>query len=266
MSIKKQRIYSANVAIDMFYNKETEISNCSKAVIIINGFPDFAGPSTYSTFFASNNMIVFQPHIEGTYDSSGFFSPAGVKNTFSLINSMIATSSFSFFPNEEPIKQPWNISKVYIVGHSFGGILVLRYSNFILSSFDGILLSSPALHYAPKYGCKEDGPEHYKNVQKKYPYTYRLAPIEAWDSILLGKDPLPDNYIFSADKIQIIYGKKDSYFNLDMVNHEAVNLVKKYIKTNDCSLEIIDGAGHSSAELLKQKTTLEILKDMFGIG
>lgn len=266
MRIKKQRVYFANIAIDMFFNRDVDISKCTKAAVIINGFPDFAGPSTFSSFLGAKNMIVFQPHIEGTYDSSGFFSPAGVKNTFSLINRMLSTSTFSDYPNGELITQPWNIDEIYIIGHSFGGMLVLRYSGYITPHSAGILFTSPALHYNPKYGCKEIGPEHYKSVKKKYPYTYRLAPIDAWDNIITGEDALPAECISSSEKIRIIYGENDSYFDINTVNAEAIELVKKYIQSDDCTLQIIEDAGHSSAELLKQNSTIKIINELFGIG
>lgn len=251
MQIKKQRFYVEDVAIDVFYERNMDFSVKRNAVVSLCGFPDFAGPNDMTTYQVELGNIVFQPHMKGTFDSAGFFGPEGIKETLEALNAIIFEKKASEIPMAKCIDMPWIIKRVILIGHSFGGMIQLRYFH-IIKNLDSIIFISPAVHYAEKYGCDEDGPAHYAEVAKKYPFTYRLAPANSWGGILEGRDPIPENCVGQVNKVAVIYGSIDKYFDVSIAQKEVPNLVKSYIKSREFSFDIIDGAGHPLGEILSK--------------
>lgn len=258
MKIKKTRIYSSDIAVDVFYRRDIDFSKKNQAVIILPGFPDFIGASAMTNYQVSLGNIVFQPHIRGTFDSAGEFSPHGIKESFVAVNHMINNATGSKVPNGQQENQPWSISDIILVGHSFGGIMALRFFSEI-QNLKTLIFTSPALHYSSEYGCKEIGPEHYNDVKRKYPFTYRLAPLSSWHGILEGNDPLPSYPLGKVDNVLIMYGMEDKYFDLASVSETAKHLVESYVSSQNCTLFLVKGAGHPVAELLSNEKAIEIL-------
>lgn len=250
MATKKLRVYVENVAVDVFYRRDLDFSCSHQAVVCFPGFPDFIGPTALTNFLVENGKIVFQPHVMGTFDSQGEFCPAGVQRTLALMNRIIWDSTGSRHPDSEEISFPWICDSLIVVGHSFGGVIALRYYSF-LHNVSSLIFTSAALHYSEQYGCKENGPEHYENVRKAYPFTYRLAPIKEWYDILNGKDELPHEPIGKVDRILILYGEKDKYFDIDAIRDNIPRLVNSYIASDELSLKILHDVGHPLAEIMQ---------------
>lgn len=259
MQIKKQRLYVQDVAIDVFYDRNCNFNLEKTAVINLCGFPDFAGPNEMTTLQVSFGNIVFQPHMKGTFDSGGLFGPNGIKETMTCLNTIIWASKASSLPLGELEIMPWKIKKVILVGHSFGGIIELRYFNLI-EKLNSIIFMSPAVHYADKYGCDENGPDHYAEVDQKYPFTYRLDSIKNWGGILEGKDVLPNEPIGSVKNVAVIYGEADRYFDIGLAKKEVPNLIKCYIKADSYMFDVIEKAGHPLAETLHDSKAINIIK------
>lgn len=249
MQIKKNRLYIKKLAVDVFYNRAIDFNENKLAVVILNGFPDFAGPNALTNLLVSEDIVVFQPHLKGTYDSAGEFCPEGVKSSLCLLNTIIWEARACTYPDNTPEIFPWKINSLALVGHSFGGLLAIRYS-YCLKNVEKLLLTSPALHYGVKYGCYEIGPEHYESVRKLYPFTYRLAPIEMWDGILDGIDTLPEEPYGTVKGVLILYGNNDKYFDIDKVKTIAPGLVSAYVESATPILKIVEGSGHPIAEIL----------------
>lgn len=259
MGMKKLRVYVDEVAVDVFYDKKINFETCQQAAVILPGFPDFIGASAMTNYQVSLGNIVFQPHMRGTFDSAGRFSPFSVKESFRALNKLITEAKGSKVPNGKIERMSWKIDSVVLIGHSFGGILVLRYFYEIMN-VKSIIFTSPALHYAAQYGCKEIGPEHYKEVGERYPFTYRLSPIAAWKEILEGTEKLPDHSLGKVEKVIAIYGREDKYFDIESVEKTVEKLIKSYITMNTFSLYIAEHVGHPVAELLSDnyvKTLVE---------
>lgn len=261
MEIKKLRLYVSDIAVDVFYDRAMNFENNQQAVVILSGFPDFIGASAMTNYQVSIGNIVFQPHMRGTFDSDGSFSPAGVKESLKALNKLITESSGSNVPNGEVEDFPWKIDSVILIGHSFGGLLVLRYFTEILN-VKSIIFTSPALHYGPQYGCKEIGPEHYREVGEKYPFTYRLSPVSDWEEILQGTEKIPEYPLGSVKKVVIIYGEKDKYFDMGLVKRTAIDLIKTYIEADDYLFLIAEKAGHPVAELLSNNEITRLLEEV----
>ena len=260
MKIKKQRYYNNKIAIDVFFNAETNISDIKKAAVIINGFPDFIGINPLTNLLVESNIIVFQPHMAGTFDSDYNFSPEGAYNTFLALNSFINDSIGSKFPNGELEKMPWKIENIVLAGHSFGGFFALRYFNLI-KNINKIIFTSAVLHYHPKYGCLENGPEQYNKVFNQYPFTYRLSSIDLWNGMWEGKDPLPIKQLGKVNKIMVIYGENDKYFNKKLVNDNFLEVITSYINSDDIKMVIVDRAGHPLADLLDNRELCQQIKN-----
>lgn len=128
---------------------------------------------------------------------------------------MLSTSTFSDYSNGELITQPWNFEKIYIIGYSLGGMLVLRYSSYITLHSAEILFTRPALHYNPQYGCKEIGPEHYKSVKKSNRILIGWLLSRHGIILLKAKMKCHLNALVVLKKICIIYGKNDNYFDIN---------------------------------------------------
>lgn len=264
MAIKKVRMYVKNVAIDVFYKKDIDFTLSHQAVACFSGFPDFVGPTPLTYLFAANNRIVFQPHVVGTFDSQGEFCPDGIKTTMLLLNHAIWDAAGSSYPDGQEICFPWQCNSLILAGHSFGGIIALRYFN-CLQNLHSIILTSPALHYSKRFGCKENGPEHYENVRMQYPYTYRLAPVSSWNGILSGEDEIPSRPHGAVNNILILYGENDKYFDMDAVRQTVPRLVSSYVSARELSLQILPDVGHPLIELLQcNEAQKGILKVCFG--
>lgn len=260
MEIKKLRLYADDIAVDVFYLRSTNFEVSHQATIILSGFPDFIGASAMTTYQLAVGNIVFQPHLRGTFDSAGEFSPVGVQESLRAVNRMVINRIGSKSPNGEVEKLPWEIDSVILVGHSFGGLLVLRYFNEI-NKLKHIVFTSPALHYASQFGCKEIGPEHYDEVRRKYPFTYRLAPVTEWEEILEGYEMTPRYPLGKVEKVIVLYGENDKYFDLEIVIRTVVSLIKNYIKAEEYTLQIVEKAGHPVAELLSNKSVINLLNN-----
>jgi len=261
MQIKKQRLYVSDVAVDVFYDRSTNFKSMMNAVISLCGFPDFAGPNDMTTFQVGLGNIVFQPHMKGTFDSGGLFGPEGFKDTLKALNTIIWGAKASDFPMEKLEPMPWKVKKVILIGHSFGGMIELRYFP-IIDKLDSIIFISPAVHYADKYGCDEDGPAHYADVRKKYPYTYRLETQDKWGGILEGTDAVPSTAIGTVKNVAILYGSEDRYFDVVAAKKEVPGLIKSYIEATTYSFDIIENAGHPLAEILSNDTAVDIIRNI----
>lgn len=261
MKIKKKRYYNSKIAVDVFYNPEINIADFKKAVVSISGFPDFIGINPLTQLLVGSNVLVFQPHMAGTFDSGYLFNPEGAIRTFIALNDLINNANGSDLPSTNAIKMPWNIDSVLLTGHSFGGFFALRFFNLI-ENVEKILFTSSVFHYADRYGCLEIGPEQYEKVSNQYPYTYRLADISEWMGMWEGKDKLPTAPLGKAKEVMIIYGENDKYFNIELIKQNLLELVRRYIVSDNIKIEIVKEAGHPLIELLDSSILQDSIKKL----
>lgn len=261
MKIKKKRYYNSNIAVDVFYNPEINIADFKKAVVSISGFPDFIGINPLTQLLVGTNVLVFQPHMAGTFDSGYLFNPEGAIRTFIALNDLINNANGSDLPSTNAVKMPWNIDSVLLTGHSFGGFFALRFFNLI-ENVEKILFTSSVFHYADRYGCLEIGPEQYEKVSNQYPYTYRLADISEWMGMWEGKDKLPAAPLGKAKEVMIIYGENDKYFNIELIKQNLLELVSSYIISDSIKIEIVKDAGHPLIELLDSSMLQDSIKKL----
>lgn len=261
MKIKKKRYYNNNIAVDVFYNPEINIADFKKAVVSISGFPDFIGINPLTQLLVGSNVLVFQPHMAGTFDSGYLFNPEGAIRTFIALNDLINNANGSDLPSTNAVKMPWNIDSVLLTGHSFGGFFALRFFNLI-ENVEKILFTSSVFHYADRYGCLEIGPEQYEKVSNQYPYTYRLADISEWMGMWEGKDKLPATPLGKAKEVMIIYGENDKYFNIELIKQNLLELVSSYIISDSIKIEIVKKAGHPLTELLDSSMLQDSIKKL----
>lgn len=259
MRIKKQRFYYESIAIDIFYNPRKELSEFKQAAVVINGFPDNIGINALTTLLVSTDVLVFQPHMAGTYDSGHLFSPTGAEKTFMAVNNFVNKSIGAATPNGEFKKMLWNIKSVILIGHSFGGFFSIRYFHLI-KNLKKAMFTSSVFHYKEKYGCLEDGPEQYSKVTAQYPYTYRLSDINEWQGMWEGKDAIPCEPKGSIEHVLVIYGEKDKYFNVDLINKNITCLIDSYVCSPDIVVEIASGVGHPLIELLGNLLLVDKIK------
>lgn len=261
MKIKKKRYYNSNIAVDVFYNPKIDIADFKKAAVCISGFPDFVGINPLTQLLVGSNVLVFQPHMAGTFDSGYSFNPEGAIRTFIALNDLINNANGSDMPSADIIKMPWNIDSVLLTGHSFGGFFVLRFFNLI-ENIEKILFTSSVLHYAERFGCLEIGPEQYEKVSNQYPFTYRLADISEWMGMWEGKDKLPLTPLGKVREVIIIYGENDKYFNIELVKQNLIELVKSYIISDNIEIKIVKEVGHPLIELLDNSMSQDSIKKL----
>jgi fermentation-respiration switch protein FrsA (DUF1100 family) len=252
-SVKKYRLRYDSIAADLFTDRAWT-SLRRPLTVFFPGLPDFVGPTALTTELVRHGAAVLQPHLAGTYDSDGLFSPEGCRHTLRATAKAISENGLTPAGSEQSVGlEP---TKISLVGHSFGGITVLRYFDEF-QNLDSLIFTSAALHYsrkAPDYGLDEDGRGSFESLSVSNPYTYRLGDIGEWDSILRGTDPLPQQPLGNVDSIRIIYGEKDKYFDLDAVRQNVPDLVAAYASSaHGITLDIVPGAGHYLPELVAAK-------------
>ena len=78
--VKKYRLRYGPVAADLF-TQRSWASLDRPVAIVLPGLPDFAGPTALTSGLLGMGCAVLQPHLLGTYDSDGVFSPDGCRET-----------------------------------------------------------------------------------------------------------------------------------------------------------------------------------------
>jgi pimeloyl-ACP methyl ester carboxylesterase len=252
-SIKKYRLRYGSIAADLFTDRSWK-SLRRPLAIFLPGLPDFVGPTALTTELVRHGVAVLQPHLVGTYDSDGLFSPEGCRDTLRQTDKAIFERSLVPAGDSQPIAlEP---TKTSLIGHSFGGITALRWFNE-LRGLNSLIFTSAALRYgrtSPDYGLKEDGRESYASLAVTNPHTYRPASIDAWDAILRGVDSLPDGSLGSVDNVKLIYGENDKYYDLEAVQQNVPRLVSSYVTSaHGVVLDIVQGAGHYLPEIVAAK-------------
>jgi hypothetical protein len=263
LSVKKYRLRYGPVAADLFADRSWD-SFIRPLVVSFPGLPDFAGPTALTNAFVRQGAAVLQPHLAGTYDSDGEFSPEGCRQTLSETWRAISSGGLTPASGASPLQvEP---SRITLHGHSFGGITVLR--NFTeFDSLNAIVFTSAALRYGgpeTDYGLREDGRDGYEGVRSSHPYTYRLADVERWDAILRGADPIPAEPLGAVDHVRIIYGENDKYFDIDAVRKNTLGLVRSYVETPNLQLDILAGAGHYLPEIVAVRPVESLMPEVFG--
>lgn len=249
-SIKKYRLRYNSIAADFFADRAWETPN-RPLVVFFPGLPDFAGPNALTVELVRHGVAVLQPHLSGTYDSDGRFSPEGCRDTLAQTSKAISEGGLLPAAGNKPLN--FEPTKISLIGHSFGGITALRWFNK-LQGLNSIVFTSAALHYnrnSPNYGLLDDGRASFASLAVSHPYTYRLGSMTAWDPILTGADAIPSQPIGAVGGVRLIYGENDHYFDLGAVRENAPGLVSSYISTiRGVSLDVVPGAGHYLPEIV----------------
>lgn len=205
---------------------------------------------------------MLQPHMAGTYDSTGEFSPEGCRRTLQETSNAIQQGRLTPAGSDKALTL--TPTKISLIGHSFGGIVALRYFSEI-AGVQALVFTSAALHYGrddPDFGCLEDGPEHYRSVAVTHPFTYRLAPAGEWIEILAGQDAVPPAPVGSVRSVRTIYGGNDKYYELDAASRNIPNLIAGYVTARDQHFDIIPDAGHPIAELVSARSVHELMPEV----
>ncbi|MFJ5306792.1 alpha/beta hydrolase family protein [Streptomyces sp. NPDC088350] len=253
-SVKKYRLRYGSIAADLFVDRAWGALHRPLA-IFLPGLPDFIGPTALTTELVRHGVTVLQPHLAGTYDSDGLFSPDGCRDTLRQTSKAISEGGLVPAGGSRPLNvEP---TKISLIGHSFGGITALRWFGE-LQGLNSLFFTSAALHYSrqsPDYGLDEDGRASFESLAASNPHTYRVGDMEAWDPILTGIDPLPSHPLGAVSSVKLIYGASDKYFDLDAVRENAPDLVSAYVDVDrGVSLEVVPGAGHYLPEIVAARS------------
>jgi hypothetical protein len=253
--MKKFRFLDDGLAGDVYYDETKEPRSTA---IMATGFPAFPGPNEFITSLVSSGLVVVHPHCRGTFDSDGQFTPGSIAQTYVQLNQLLTASSLTNAVSLAAFKLPG--PPILSVGHSFGCLIALRTCHSI-PSLRGLVLAAPALHYRPEYGLKEDGKQHYAEVGRAWPRTYRLGPPTEWAAIFEGRDPLPASNVAhpSLLKVAVVVGEKDKYFDLIALGQHVRAIVTSYVGSNaDQTFTVVPGAGHPISELVRNSEQFDI--------
>lgn len=261
LSVKKQRVFAGPIATDVFVQRH-QVGSSIPTVVLIPGFPDFPGPSALTTALVAEGCRVLQPHMPGTFDSSGRFGLAACAEAIRHVNRAITSASWSVHPEASPSSAAWRPHRLAYFGHSFGGLIALR-TFHLLENLNLLAFTSAAVHYGDPYGCHEVGPKHYGEVASLYPNTYRLAPIDEWHGTLAGTDPVPDSPLGSVAAVRIVYGENDKYFDIPKATASVPGLIRRYVSADEETLTVVPTAGHPVAELLQVSNVRALFPDLF---
>ena len=64
------------------------------------------------------------------------------------------------------------------------------------------------------------------------------------------------------DRVVVIYGEKDKYFDIELVKRTAIDLIKTYIEADDYLFFVAEKAGHPVAELLSNNEITRLLEEV----
>lgn len=261
LSVKKYRARLDAVACDVYTDRRWDSTERPTA-IFLNGFPDFVGPGLVVRQLVAGGTLVVAPHFEGTYDSDGEFTPEGCRRTLARTGEALSSGSLPLAAGSALSVSPTSLS---LVSQSFGAVSSLRFFAE-LPQLNCIAMFGAALHYSrsnPDYGCLEVGVEHYDEVRRTHPHTYRLGPLGPWAEILSGTDPLPSTPLGSVPVVRVYYGANDAYFDLEMAQANLPSLLDAYIDTADRSVQLVPGSGHPLDEVLSATPIAQLAPELF---
>lgn len=247
---KKFRFIVDDLAGDIYYPSASS-SSPRAAGIFLYGIPAFIGQNEVTYALINANMMAFQPHYYGTYDSGGLYSPTTVINTCRDSQSMFDRGTA---PQTTKKNAPFSLPPLRLcVGHSFGTLAALRGVQY-LTSLDTLVLLAPTVHYRkvdPDFGNTADGLSILESIRQGNPRTYRLAPDFEWLELMSGNDPLPKNSAHpTLRKVIAVAGAEDPYLKMSALEENLPKIVRAYCGPS-VSFELIrvPNAGHNIAEL-----------------
>jgi pimeloyl-ACP methyl ester carboxylesterase len=239
----------SGLAGDVYYPTPQSGLAPREAGMFVYGFPSFVGPNEVTSAFLRIGLLAFQPHYFGTYDSAGIHSPITFLDTCRASQEAFDRGYVRQSKDGKPFPLPPSLT--VCVGHSFGCLIALR-SSKVLTGIKVLVLLGPALHYRKGFGLDENGLENLEYVRKSHPFTYRLASAQDWETVLTGKDALPENPSHpTLQKVIAIVGERDKYFDIPALRAGLPTLVRAYCGPKaDASLIVVPKVGHPLVEML----------------
>ena len=249
---KKFRFIDDGLAGDVYY--PTTFKEVPRASgVFLYGLPSFIGQNEVTYALISANMISFQPHYYGTYDSTKEYSPVTAVETCIKTQSIF---SCGFVKQTMKHNSPFTLPSLKIcIGHSFGTLAALR-SVRHLTTLDTLILLAPTVHYRkkePNFGNTADGFAILESIRIGHPYTYRLAPTHEWQELMSGGDSIPSPIIHpSLKEVIAVAGEQDSYLDLDALEENLSTIVHAYCG-NAVAFRLIriPNGGHTMSDLVE---------------
>lgn len=228
--------------------------------LILLGMPATIGETAITATLTSHGWTTLQPHYHGTYDSGGLFSPASAADTVRSVTRAVEAGEVI----DVKSNQTRNIAPAVslVVGYSFGAHVAFR----TLAEFNdlkAVLLLSPAIAYGDgSTGFSSEGVDFLDYLSRSRPYTYRLADKSEWQRFYSGLDnSFPAKADSTAEPITIMayVGSKDESIDADRLAVGLTALVADVLGVGTtCSVKVVQGAGHSSGDLLTDQIRSEI--------
>ena len=251
---KKFRFINEELAGDIFYPSSAR-AKPKAAGIFLYGLPAFIGQNEVTYSLINANLVSFQPHYLGTYDSGGLYSPQSVVETCRHTQSIFTRGVVEQTTKDDA---PYSLPPLRLaVGHSFGTLALLRGVRH-LTTITTLVLLAPTVHYGrgeADFGNKADGLAILRSIRLAHPFTYRLAPPETWYDLLTGNDALP----VPADhptlkEVIAVGGEDDPYLDWKPLERNLPRIVRAYCGDR-VKLKIVrvPSAGHNLAELVEPR-------------
>ncbi len=219
--------------------------------MFLYGLPAFIGQNEVTYSMVESEVVAFQPHYFGTYDSERDYSPESAVCTCKESQAIFDRGRVDQVGKEgdafalPPLKM--------CVGHSFGTLVALRAAKH-LTSITKLILLAPTVHYrksSPNYGNKADGHAILDSIDRGHPLTYRLAPRKQWKELMDGNDPLPRplSHPTLRDVIAVA-GEKDAYLDIPALQQTLPDVVRAYCgEQASLRIVVLPGAGHTLSDL-----------------
>jgi esterase/lipase len=258
--MKRFRIIENGLCIELY--RPVVPNRDERLAVYFYGFPGSSGKTEPVVKLVDAGYTVIQPHYRGTYDSTGEFSPSTAMGTLREIADIIQKGVLVEIKNGSKVHIPTKID--FVVGHSFGCFPALK-GSIDVNGVKKILLMGPQISFnqdGDGVGSTEDGNMHFYYVKNSRPHTYRLgAWASGWEQLYDAKlDGVSGVAPVTLDKVMVVIGENDKYFNVDLVRQNSQQIVHKSLLGDyTVNINVVKDVGHGPKGLFNNETMKFIL-------
>lgn len=228
-----------------------------ETAMVLLGFPATIGESALTNFLQELGFVVVQPQYPGTYDSSGVFTP---DSATSSVTDVVRGLGRGFVTNLKRLdKQAIPALTSVCVGYSFGAHIALH-ALAGLPDVRHLVLLAPAVTYGDSAtGFDSEDLSFMEYVSRSRPHTYRLGNMDRWSELFSGRrNGFPSASGGNLQSVHAFVGDLDGSIVASRLAVGLPQVMESIAPGVETTVHVVEGAGHSSSQLLNADTRTRI--------